>query len=251
MKRSVLGWIIAAILAFGGAALAYVFFLAGGSGEPSTELTTPELAASSTTASVETSTTADSTDTTAATGTVETAFVIDPELSTVSFQIDEVLRGEPTTVVGTTDQVAGQVVVDPSDLSSSQFSEIVVNARTFETDSSRRDRAIRGPVILNSGSDEHELIIFTPRTIEGLDGLSAAPGETYQFTVTGDLAIRDTTSPVAFDMIVEMVDEATLRGSATTLVLRSDFGIGIPSVPLVSDVGDEVTLTLDFLARAT
>jgi len=56
--------------------------------------------------------------------------------------------------------VAGQVAVDPTDLSTIQFSQIIVNARTFETDSGNRDRAIRGPIILNSASDEFEFITF-------------------------------------------------------------------------------------------
>jgi hypothetical protein len=32
--------------------------------------------------------------------------------------------------------------------------------------------------------------------------------------------------------------------------LRSDFGIGIPSVPFVADVTDEVFLNLEFVAMA-
>ena len=77
-------------------------------------------------------------------------FVIDPTQSVAAFEIDEVLRGEPTHVVGTTSELAGQLEIDPSDLATARFSQIVINARTFETDSGNRDRAIRGPVILNS-----------------------------------------------------------------------------------------------------
>ena len=45
-------------------------------------------------------------------------------------------------------------------------------------------------------------------------------------------------------------DESTMEGSVTTVVLRSDFGIGIPSVPGIADVSDEVVLTLSFVAVA-
>lgn len=235
MKRSVIGWIAAVVLAVGAAAFAYVFWFAGGSGEPSTELTTPELTGESPTTEDPTS-------------AVGTQYVIEPEQSTAGFTIQEVLRGEPNTVVGTTGQVAGQMVVDPTDLGETQFSTIVVNARTFATDSSQRDRLIRGPVILNSASDEFELITFTPTGIEGLTGMEATVGATYQFQVSGDLVIKGVTQNVTFDVSVEMTDASTISGVATTEVLRSDFGIGIPSVPTVADVTDEVGITLEFVA---
>jgi polyisoprenoid-binding protein YceI len=245
MRRSVIWWIVAVIVAVGGAAFAYVLFFAGGSGEPSTDLTTPEVIGTSTTQGVSGGATG-----TTSPGTTETSnqFVIDPTQSTASFTIEEVLRGNPNTVVGTTREVAGQVVVDPEDLGASQFSPIVINARTLSTDSSQRDRAMRSPVILDSGSDANELITFTPLSVEGLDGSVASVGDTYDFQVTGDLVIKGATDSVTFDVTVEMVDAITLRGSATADVLRSDFGIGIPNVPFVADVADEVGLSLEFVA---
>lgn len=254
MRRSTLGWITAVVLAVGGGVLVWFLFLAGGSGEPSTDLTTPEIAAS-TTPTPDSGATAPSEASGSTTTTAETsqevAYVIDPSQSVASFQLDEVLRGEPKTVVGTTDQVAGQVLVVADDLGASVFSDIVINARTFSTDSEQRNRALRGPVVLDSGSDEHELITFTPTTIDGLDGVDPAVGESYRFTVQGDLTIKGTTAPATFDVSVEMIDEGSIAGVATAQVLRSDFGIGIPSVPFVADVSDEVVLTLEFVATTS
>jgi polyisoprenoid-binding protein YceI len=62
--------------------------------------------------------------------------------------------------------------------------------------------------------------------------------------------VKATTNPVTFTVNVEMIDESTIQGSATAEVLRSDFDIGIPSVPFVADVTDEVILKLDFVALA-
>lgn len=250
MKRW-FGWVVAAVFAVGLGAFAWLFFLAGGSGEPSTELTTPELAGTTTTTSdADTSDGSDSSTTTAAavaTGD-KVAYEIDQNASTASFELGEVLRGNPQQVVGTTDQVAGQFAVDVSDLSTVEFSDIVINARTFVTNSSTRDRQIRGPVILNSASDEHEFITFTVTSFEGLSG-SASVGDTFEFTITGDLTIRDTTARATFDVSVTLADESTIEGTATTEVLRDDFGIGIPSVSSVADVTNEVTLSLVFVAR--
>jgi polyisoprenoid-binding protein YceI len=228
----------------GGSAYAW-FWFSGGSGEPSTELTTPTIASQTTTTGAsggETSTTQGESE--------GIAFVIRSEESEATFTLDEVLRGEPQTVVGATSEVAGQFILDLDDLRQTQFSDIVVNARTFATGSSNRDRAIRGPVILNSASDEFEFITFVVREAVGLDG-SAGVGDTLNFTLVGDLTIRDQTNEVEFDVAAALVDETTVEGTATAEVLRSDFGIGIPNVPSVADVTDEVTLQLEFLATSS
>lgn len=239
MNRSIVGWVLAAILAVGGSAFAYVWF-SGGSGEPSTELTTPPIVEQSTT-------TAPPGETTSSVDATASVFVIQAELSEATFTLDEVLRGEPKTVVGSTSELAGQFSFDPANPGTAEFSRFIVNARTFTTDSSTRDRAIRGPIILNSASDEFELITFDPTEVEGLDG-SAAMGDTVEFTLVGDLTIKGVTNQVEFDVSATLVDDATITGTASTGVLRSDFGIGIPSVASVADVTDEVLLQIDFVA---
>lgn len=241
MNRSLFRWIALAAVAVAGAGLAYVF-LAGGSGEPSTDLTTPTIASEATLGSE------DDPASTASSGSVGVVvFVIDASQSEASFQIDEVLRGSPNTVVGTTSEVAGQIRFDPADLSTLEFSQVVINARTFDTGSRLRDRAIRGPIILNSAQDEFELIILTSASANGLDG-QANPGDSLSFTVTGDLTIQSTTKSVTFDVVAELVDTQTIRGTAEAIVSRAEFGIGIPNVPIVADVGDDVLIRLDFVA---
>lgn len=250
MERSTLGWIAAFLLAVGGAAVVWVFFLAGGSGEPSTALTTPDIVTTTADATSGDPGLSSSTSTSEPEGGESATFLLDASETVATFQLDEMLRGQPTTVVGTTDQVAGQVRVDLRNLSESTFSDIVINARTFTTDSEQRNRAIRGPVVLDSASDEHELIVFTPASIGGVEGVAAVVGESYRFTIDGDLTIKGSTIPVTFQVVVDMADESSISGVATGEVLRSDFGIGIPSVPFVADVSDEVLLTLEFVARS-
>lgn len=157
------------------------------------------------------------------------------------------LNGSPKHVIGATDQVAGQFEVDDGDLSSIEFSEIIVNARTLTTDSARRDRAMRGPVILDSGSDEHELITYMVTSVDGLTG-EATNGSRVEFTITGDLTIKGITQPVTFDVSVGKVDDDTIEGSAVANITRDMFEIGIPSVPSVADVTNEVLVALDFVA---
>ena len=54
-------------------------------------------------------------------GTTNTTYTIAQASSQATFTIDEVLNGSPKTVVGTTDQVAGQISVNPTAPSTAQI----------------------------------------------------------------------------------------------------------------------------------
>ena len=74
-------------------------------------------------------------------------FTIDSAASEVRFQLDEDLRGTRTTVVGATDQVAGQLSMNLADLSQTQVGVIQINARTLATDNNFRNRAIHNEIL--------------------------------------------------------------------------------------------------------
>lgn len=167
-----------------------------------------------------------------------------PEESKVSFTLSEELRGQPVQVVGESNQVAGELAVNPSDLATAQVGVVQVNARTFATDSGQRDRAIRNFIL---STDSYEFITFTPKEIQGLSG-SGATGQPFTFKIAGDLTIRDVTRPAVFDATVQAESAERLTGSATAVVNRSDFNLTIPNVPFVANVGEQVTLAIDFVA---
>ena len=171
-------------------------------------------------------------------------FTILQEESEVRFILGEILRGQPKTVVGATDQVAGELAVDFSDLTTIQLGQVLVNARTLVTDSSQRDRAIRNQIL---STDAYEFISFTPTGITGLSG-SAAVGDTFTFQVAGDLTIRDVTNPAVFEVTATLVSEGRIEGTASTVIARGDYGLTIPSVQSVAGVDEEVTLEIDFVA---
>jgi len=174
-------------------------------------------------------------------------FTIDSTASQVRFQLDEELRGSPTTVVGTTDQVAGQLSVNLADLSQTQVGIIQINARTLATDNNFRNRAINNE-ILDTG--DFEFITFTPTAVEGLPA-SATVGQAISFSLVGDLTIRDVTQPATFTVEATAVSETQIVGTATAIVNRADFGLQIPSVPNVANVEEEVELYIDFTANAS
>jgi polyisoprenoid-binding protein YceI len=171
-------------------------------------------------------------------------FQIVPDQSEARFKLSEVLRGQPTNVLGKTNQVAGQISITPNDLSTSQLGTIQINARTFATDSSQRNRAINNFILETAN---YEFITFKPTAITGLSG-KATLGQAYSFEIAGDLTIRDVTKPVVFKATATPESADKLTGTASAAIKRGDFNLTIPSVPFVADVSDDVTLEIDFVA---
>jgi len=174
-------------------------------------------------------------------------FTIDSAASEVRFQLDEDLRGARTTVVGVTDQVAGQLSLNLADLSQTEVGVIQINARTLQTDNNFRNRAIQNE-ILDTGA--FEFITFTPTGVEGLPA-GVAVGEAVTFTLVGDLTIRDVTLPATFTVEAMVVSDTQIAGSATAIVNRTDFDLQIPNVPSVANVEEDVELYIDFTANAS
>jgi len=171
-------------------------------------------------------------------------FTIVQAESEVRFTLDELLNGAPKTVIGATDQIAGEIAIDPAAPDNAKVGVILVNARTFATDNDFRNRAINN-TILETG--KHEFVTFTPTDITGFPGKPAL-GEALEFQISGDLTVRDITHPITFDVTVTAVSETRLEGSATAMLARGDYGLQIPEVPRVANVDEEVLLEIDFVA---
>ena len=174
-------------------------------------------------------------------------YTIEPLTSKVRFELDELLRGNPVTVVGVTDQVTGEIAVDLNDLSTAQVGEIQVNARGLATDNNFRNRAINNKR-LQTG--DFEFITFAPTAVTNMPA-SAAVGDTVDFIIDGDLTIRDITQPVTFNVTATVASDSQLEGTASAVVQRADYGLTIPNVPDVADVEEEVELYIDFVANAS
>ena len=174
-----------------------------------------------------------------------TTFQIVPESSEARFIIDEVLRGQPTTVVGVTSDLSGDIQVDPANPAQTQIGTIEINADSFVTDSDRRNGAIDRFILQTA---QHPLITFEPTAIEGLPE-SVGVGEGFEFQVTGDLKIRDVVQPVTFDVSVTANSENEISGLGSTTIQRGDYSLTIPSVPFVADVSEAVALEIEFVAQ--
>jgi polyisoprenoid-binding protein YceI len=76
-----------------------------------------------------------------------------------------------------------------------------------------------------------------------------AVGETFKFTLAGDLTLRDITQPVSFEVTVTAEAPDRISGEATATVQRKDFALTIPSVPQVAGVSEDVLLEFSFTAQ--
>ncbi len=166
------------------------------------------------------------------------------------FNINEILRGEPFTVVGTTSDVSGSVQVDLANPRDSVIGTIRINARTLKTDSSNRDNAV-ARFILKSEEASNEFITFEAKGISGLPNDAAAKvarGESVSFKITGDLTITGITKSVVFDANFSLsqtgANAGKIMGTAETKIKRSDFKLVIPNIPFVAGVHDEFLIKI-------
>lgn len=176
-----------------------------------------------------------------------TVFEIDSTQSTATFTIDEVLRGDDFTVVGTTNEVGGQVGGDPTDPTTAKIGEIVINARTFVTDSDMRNRAIQNRILF---TNDYEFIRFQPTAINGLPD-SVAIGDSIEVEIVGDLTIKDVTKSTTFAATLTYVSADQIKGNVSTTIFYGDYGVEVPLTRSVSFVSDELTMMLDFVAVAS
>ncbi len=177
---------------------------------------------------------------------VGNTFTIVPEESEARFSIDELLFGQPKTVIGVTNAISGELTVDAANPAASVIGQIQVDAGTFVTDYDRRNGAIRRFILQ---SNQYQYITFSPTEFSGMPD-SVAVGDEIEFEITGELTVREVTNPVLFIVTLQVVSESELRGTAATIVLREDFELTIPQVPNVANVGEEFIVEFDFVARA-
>jgi polyisoprenoid-binding protein YceI len=146
--------------------------------------------------------------------------------------------------VGVTPQVSGEIRLDPTQPQSAEVGEIQVDISQFQSDSSRRDNAIRNRFLESS---VYPMAVFKPTKIEGLPD-SYSEGQELSFKVSGDLTVKQTTRPITFDVTAKL-ENGTLSGVATTTISLSDFGVGPISIGGMLETEDQAKLTLNFVAR--
>lgn len=176
-----------------------------------------------------------------------TVYRIDPERSSATYRVQETFLEDArvTTAEGTTNAVAGEVRLNPSNVARSRVGEIVVDISQLESDEPRRDNAIRRQWL---ESARYPRATFANAVISSAPD-SIAEGEPFTFEMTGDMTIKEATRKQTWD-VTATVEDDLLRGTATTQLQMSQYGVDPPNIGGFVAVEDDVELTLEFVAEA-
>jgi len=173
-------------------------------------------------------------------------YALVPEDSSVTYEVGETFFRENNrfnVAVGTADGVSGDIQIDYDRPQESSVGTLTVDISAFQSDSARRDGAIRDRFLQSSSYPQ---VTYTPTAIEGLPE-TIEPGVDYPVSLQGDLTVRDKTRPASFDATVSLQGEA-LTGQATTTILMSDYGFGPIDILNMLKTEDQVKITVDFVA---
>jgi polyisoprenoid-binding protein YceI len=182
-------------------------------------------------------------------------FVIVPEESQASYLADEEffedalakygINAGQNHVIGSTQVIEGQFQINPNEMSNLLGeNSFTVDLRTLQTDQERRDNYIldNGPAF-----NRFPEARFNATKISGLPA-TYVEGEEIQFDLSGDLAVRNVTVPVTFEVTATLEGD-TLTGVAETRQLMSSFDIEPLSFVRTLTVADEFGIRVEFTAR--
>lgn len=176
----------------------------------------------------------------------ERLFEVSSQDSEATYSLNEVLRGDPVTVVGKTNAVQGSIILDRARLTDARVSTIRVNVRTLKTDNDRRDNTVRR-MVLKSEQDEYEYIEFKPKMLSKLP-TNIENRATFPIQVTGDLIVAGATKEVTFEGEAYFESDSRLVADMKSKVHYEDLNIHVPDLPFLANVEKDVTLALHLVA---
>ena len=166
--------------------------------------------------------------------------------SSAEFSLNELLRGVPTFVVGTNNQITGKIKVSPTEPAKIDIGEIKLDASAFVTDNPMRNKNI-ATLILKSNEPQNQFIVFKTTDISGVPK-ALTSGETFPVKISGDLTIAGKTKPTTFEGTINWKDDGTLIGLAETSLTYADFGVALPDFNFFSNVDKTVKLKINIKA---
>lgn len=172
-------------------------------------------------------------------------YVVVPSDSEARYRVAETfLRDMQYNVaVGRTRQVEGEILVNRRSPAASRVA-VTVDLSTLQSDSPRRDNAIRERWLESSKFPKARFVSTEIRKAPA----SYREGQAAELEVVGDLTVRDVTRRVAWQVSVRLSGNE-LRAQATTTVRMTDFGFEPPHILGIVRAENEAKLELDLVAR--
>ncbi len=172
---------------------------------------------------------------------------IAPLESKATYELNEVLRGTKTHVVGSTGDIAGDISLTLTKPQKIEIGQVKVNARTFKTDIEQRDENVI-KLVLKSNDPANEFIAFKTTNITGVPE-SIESNKDFSVAIIGDITIAGVTKSVTFDGTANLSDANVLKINASTMLAREDFGVFIPNFSFLANVDKIVKLSISLIAR--
>jgi polyisoprenoid-binding protein YceI len=146
------------------------------------------------------------------------------------------------TAVGRTPDVSGEVTIEGTSLEAATFT---AGLDEITTDQSLRDNRVQGAL----GTSEFPDATFV--LTEAVDlGDAAAEGGPVSVTATGDLTIKGVTQPITIDLQAQ-VTGSTLVVVGSTEITFADWGVAVPTAPVVASADDFGILEVQLLLTKT
>lgn len=152
------------------------------------------------------------------------------------FRVAEELSGVGSvTAVGRTPEVTGTLEIDGTTV---QAATITADLTALTTNDSRRDDRARGALETDQ-FPEATFVLTSPIEL----GAEAASGDPVAVDAAGDLTIHGVTKPVTFPLDAQLVN-GTIVVSGTLDVTFSDYGVELPTAPIVLSLDDNGQIEL-------
>lgn len=161
----------------------------------------------------------------------------------VGFRVREELTGlGEIEAVGRTPQVLGTVTIDGQTVTEAM---IEANLAALTTNDGRRDNRVRSALDVE-GFPSATFELTSPIDL----GPEATTGEPVAAQASGDLTVHGVTQPVEVDLQAQLVDDTIVVVGAIDITF-ADFGVSVPSAPIVLSAEDFGVVELQlFLARS-
>lgn len=159
------------------------------------------------------------------------------------FRVAEELSGVGSvTAVGRTPEVTGTLEIDGTTV---EAATITADMTALTTDDSRRDGRARDALETDQ-FPEATFVLTSPIDL----GAEATSGQPVAVEAPGDLTIHGVTKPVTFPLDAQLVD-GTIVVTGTLDVVFADYGVELPTAPIVLSLDDNGQIELQlFFTRA-
>lgn len=157
----------------------------------------------------------------------------------VGFRVDEELSSVgSTTAVGRTPEVTGTITIDGTELTEATFE---ADMTAITTNESRRDDRVQSA--LDTGNFPTATFVLT----EPVDlGAAAESGEPVSVTAVGELTVKGVTQAVSIPLEAQLTGDTIVVVGSMEIVF-ADYGVEVPSAPVVLSADDEGILEVQLL----